>query len=106
MEVCSFIHFVDIAYNSTADFRIVILEGETQMKAIYDCIGKDYSVGRQSDRNIASSIHQYLSGSNSILNIGAGTGSCEASDTDLAAIESSMEMINQLQFDAQKRIWH
>ncbi len=70
------------------------------MKALYDKIGKNYSVGRQTDPVIASNIFQFLTGSNSIVNIGAGAGSYEPRSMNLVAIEPSLEMINQRPADA------
>ncbi|MBK6511163.1 MAG: class I SAM-dependent methyltransferase [Haliea sp.] len=65
------------------------------MGALYDTIGKEYSVGRRTDPKIAAHISRFLAGAASILNIGAGTGSYETGDANLIAVEPSRMMINQ-----------
>ncbi len=65
------------------------------MEPIYDKIGAGYSIGRKTDPNISSCIDQFLSDSNSIVNIGAGTGSYEPEGKNLVAVEPSIKMINQ-----------
>ena len=65
------------------------------MKTIYDKIGKSYSVGRRTDPKLAKQMHQFLSGSHSILNIGAGTGSYEPANMEVIALEPSEVMISQ-----------
>lgn len=65
------------------------------MISLYDEIGKGYSIGRKTDPKIAHFINQYLHGSESIVNIGAGTGSYEPDRKKLIAVEPSSEMIRQ-----------
>ncbi|MEJ2743690.1 MAG: class I SAM-dependent methyltransferase [Gammaproteobacteria bacterium] len=65
------------------------------MKAIYDGIGEEYSIGRRTDPTIALFLDRFLSDSNSILNVGAGTGSYEPSNKNLVAVEPSTKMISQ-----------
>lgn len=65
------------------------------MEALYDNVGKSYSVSRCEDPKIAEDIFQFLLGSDSILNIGAGTGSYEPREMNVIAVEPSMEMIQQ-----------
>lgn len=65
------------------------------MTTLYDKIGQGYSAGRQTDPYIASQIYAELQGAESILNIGAGTGSYEPPNINLIAIEPSIRMIRQ-----------
>lgn len=65
------------------------------MKTLYDEIGKHYALGRREDPTIAANLHQFLEDAESILNIGAGTGSYEPLHKNLVAVEPSCEMIAQ-----------
>lgn len=65
------------------------------MDAVYDKIGEGYSIGRKTDPKISSFLNQFLDGSESILNIGAGAGSYEPIHKNLIAVEPSLEMIRQ-----------
>ncbi len=65
------------------------------MAAIYNEIGKRYALGRRTDPIIASQIYDNLSGAESVLNVGAGTGSYEPKHIKLIAVEPSEAMINQ-----------
>lgn len=65
------------------------------MEALYDTIGKTYSVGRKEDPSIAATISGYLTGAKRVLNIGAGTGAYEPRGTNLVAVEPSRAMIEQ-----------
>ena len=67
------------------------------MQPIYDSIGKHYASARRSDPDIVANIHNFLSNAESILNIGAGTGSYEPKNVRLVAVEPSTEMIKQRQ---------
>lgn len=67
----------------------------SEMEALYDSIGKSYTVGRREDPGIASNIFQFLVEAKSILNIGAGTGSYEPRGPRVVAVEPSLEMIKQ-----------
>ncbi|MEM8929679.1 MAG: class I SAM-dependent methyltransferase [Acidobacteriota bacterium] len=62
---------------------------------LYDSIGHGYRALRQQDSRIAEPILQALSGSRSIVNVGAGAGSYEPPGRDLVAVEPSMVMIGQ-----------
>jgi SAM-dependent methyltransferase len=62
--------------------------------ALYDSVGRTYSATRRADPRIAAQINQALAGCNSVVNIGAGTGSYEPAQT-IAAIEPSQTMIDQ-----------
>lgn len=65
------------------------------MKALYDTIGEQYSIGRREDPQIAANIAQFLTNAESILNIGAGTGSYEPHGKNVFAVEPSLTMIEQ-----------
>ncbi len=65
------------------------------MAEIYNAIGKRYALGRRTDPNIAAQIHGKLSGAESVLNVGAGTGSYEPKHFKISAVEPSEAMINQ-----------
>jgi SAM-dependent methyltransferase len=65
------------------------------MNAIYDRIGIDYSQLRRPDPRIASRILEALGPAQTVLNVGAGTGSYEPRDRRVTAIEPSLEMIRQ-----------
>jgi SAM-dependent methyltransferase len=67
---------------------------------LYDDIGRTYSGRRQSDPRIAAAIDGALSGCESILNVGAGTGSYEQQSGRVVAIEPSRTMIMQRPADA------
>lgn len=62
---------------------------------LYDTIGQDYIARRLPDPRIAALIHSALEGVESIVNVGAGTGSYEPTDVPVVAIEPSMTMIRQ-----------
>ena len=66
---------------------------ETQVH--YDKIGVDYAKLRQPDPRIAAQIERALGSAQSILNVGAGTGSYEPVGRDVTAVEPSQEMISQ-----------
>jgi len=63
--------------------------------ARYDTIGKGYSSRRRADPRIASRVTSALGAGDSVLNIGAGTGSYEPSDRSVVALEPSGVMISQ-----------
>jgi SAM-dependent methyltransferase len=65
------------------------------MAALYDKIGGTYSGRRQSDPRIAMAIESAIAGCNSILNVGAGTGSYEPASRFVVAVEPSRIMIAQ-----------
>ena len=65
------------------------------MTAIYNAIGKHYALGRRTDPRIAAQIHSTLSNADSILNVGAGTGSYEPAHIRVTAVEPSEAMIKQ-----------
>lgn len=62
--------------------------------ALYDSVGRSYSATRQADPRVAALVGEALAGCDSVVNIGAGTGSYEPAQT-IAAIEPSQTMIDQ-----------
>lgn len=65
------------------------------LATLYDKIGGTYSSRRQSDPRIAAAIESAVAGCNSILNVGAGTGSYEPASRFVVAVEPSVTMIAQ-----------
>lgn len=65
------------------------------MPTSYDTIGLTYSDLRKPDARIAVMISDALGSVETVLNVGAGTGSYEPTDRSVTAIEPSIEMIRQ-----------
>ena len=65
------------------------------MTANYDVIGDNYAELRKPDRRIARIIENALGSAQTVLNVGAGTGSYEPTDRSLIAVEPSPEMIRK-----------
>ena len=65
------------------------------MAEIYDQIGHGYTQQRRTDPRIYSLIRKSLEGCASIINVGAGAGSYEATDVPVIAVEPSFRMIAQ-----------
>ena len=65
------------------------------MSARYDSIGINYAALRNPDRRIARIIERALGPAQTVLNVGAGTGSYEPTDRSLIAVEPSREMIRK-----------
>jgi SAM-dependent methyltransferase len=63
------------------------------MGAKYDVIGINYAALRKPDQRIAAVIERALGPAQTILNVGAGTGSYEPAGRALIAVEPSGEMI-------------
>lgn len=63
------------------------------MAALYDTIGVNYADLRRPDPRIAAAIHSALGDAQSVLNVGAGTGSYEPPDRSVTAVEPSAQMI-------------
>jgi len=62
---------------------------------LYDEIGGGYRDYRRPDPRIASAISLALAGADTVLNVGAGTGSYEPADRSVIAVEPSLSMIRQ-----------
>ncbi|MEX0922702.1 MAG: class I SAM-dependent methyltransferase [Rhodovibrionaceae bacterium] len=65
------------------------------MAALYDTIGLNYAHLRRPDPRIAQRIDAALGPAETVLNVGAGTGSYEPSGRRVTAVEPSAEMIGQ-----------
>jgi SAM-dependent methyltransferase len=61
----------------------------------YDRIGGGYSTTRRADPRIETRIHGALGDAETVVNIGAGTGSYEPRDREVVAVEPSERMIGQ-----------
>src|SRR5271156_3736275 len=57
--------------------------------ALYDEIGRAYSGARRTEPRIADRIWRALGDAQTVLNVGAGTGSYEPRDRDVTAVEPS-----------------
>src|SRR5437867_4067809 len=65
------------------------------MAQLYDEIGVDYSAYRRPDPRIASAILRALGEADTVVNVGAGTGSYEPTDRVVVAVEPALTMIRQ-----------
>jgi SAM-dependent methyltransferase len=65
------------------------------VNALYDTIGTGYRDYRRPDPRIAAMIMDALGDAQSVVNVGAGTGSYEPEDRDVIAVEPSATMIAQ-----------
>lgn len=70
----------------------------------YDRIGLNYAELRRPDARLAALIHCALGSAQSVLNVGAGTGSYEPTDRAVTAVEPSREMTRQRRTTAAKVI--
>ena len=68
---------------------------KSEMTAKYDIIGNNYAELRKPDLRIARIIESALGSAQTVLNVGAGTGSYEPTDRSLIAVEPSREMIRK-----------
>jgi len=59
---------------------------------LYDRIGTTYTVTRRTEPRIAAQVWAALGDAQTVLNVGAGTGSYEPSDRDVTAVEPSAVM--------------
>jgi SAM-dependent methyltransferase len=59
---------------------------------LYDTIGVTYAVTRRTEPRIAEQVWAALGDAETVLNVGAGTGSYEPSDRDVTAVEPSAVM--------------
>ena len=69
-------------------------------EALYDTIGKGYAELRRPDPRIHAQILRALGDAETVVNVGAGTGSYEPDDRAVVAVEPSAEMIRQRSTDA------
>jgi SAM-dependent methyltransferase len=67
------------------------------MTQLYDAIGVGYERYRRADPRIAAAIMRALGEAETIVNVGAGTGSYEPVDRPVVAVEPSLAMIRQRQ---------
>ncbi len=74
------------------------------MPAKYDTIGIHYAELRKPDPRIAKIIVEALGTAETVLNVGAGTGSYEPADRTVTAVEPSEVMIRKRAPDAAKAI--
>jgi SAM-dependent methyltransferase len=74
------------------------------MTAKYDIIGLNYAELRKPDPRIAAVIQGALGRAETVLNVGAGTGSYEPTDRQVTAVEPSIEMIRKRSPSAAKAI--
>src|SRR6202008_4639405 len=59
---------------------------------LYDTIGVTYPVTRRTEPRIAEQVWAALGDAQTVLNVGAGTGSYDPSDRDVTAVEPSAVM--------------
>jgi SAM-dependent methyltransferase len=59
---------------------------------LYDWIGEGYALGRRTEPRIAERIWEALGDAETVLNVGAGTGSYEPPDREVTALEPSAVM--------------
>lgn len=62
---------------------------------LYEELGSGYAVVRRPDPRLAQRIHEALGDAQSVVNVGAGTGSYEPQGLRVTAVEPSAEMIAQ-----------
>jgi hypothetical protein len=62
---------------------------------VYDRIGGGYTGGRREEPRIAARLARALGDADSLLNVGAGTGSYEPADRPVVAVEPSAIMVAQ-----------
>jgi SAM-dependent methyltransferase len=74
------------------------------MAAKYDTIGINYAELRKPDPRIGRIIENALGSAQTVLNVGAGTGSYEPTDRFVTAVEPSSEMIRKRKPGAAKAI--
>jgi SAM-dependent methyltransferase len=67
---------------------------------LYDTIGATYTVTRRTEPRIAAQVWAALGDAQTVVNVGAGTGSYEPPDRDVTAVEPSALMRTQRPADA------
>lgn len=70
-------------------------KGDHKRFAAYDRLGVDYRNVRRPDPRLATLIEEALGDAETVLNVGAGTGSYEPADRQVVAIEPSEVMLAQ-----------
>jgi len=65
------------------------------MSQLFDKIGLGYRDYRRPDPRLAAAITRALNRTDTVVNVGAGTGSYEPSDRSVVAVEPAMTMIRQ-----------
>lgn len=65
------------------------------MSQLYDEIGIGYQQRRRPDPRLAAAITRALNRTETVVNVGAGTGSYEPADRPVVAVEPAMTMIRQ-----------
>ena len=70
------------------------------MAELFDAIGRGYRDYRRPDPRLAEAIARALNRSESVVNVGAGTGSYEPSDRRVVAVEPAATMIRQRPADS------
>ena len=65
------------------------------MSQLYDAIGVGYQERRRPDPRLAAAIARALNHTETVVNVGAGTGSYEPTDRSVVAVEPAMTMIRQ-----------
>jgi SAM-dependent methyltransferase len=65
------------------------------MSHLYDAIGVGYQERRRPDPRLAAAIICALNHTETVVNVGAGTGSYEPTDRSVVAVEPAMTMIRQ-----------
>jgi SAM-dependent methyltransferase len=68
------------------------MTSEVPSASVYDEIGVGYAHARRTEPRIAEQIWSALGGAETVLNVGAGTGSYEPSDRNVLAVEPSRVM--------------
>jgi SAM-dependent methyltransferase len=65
------------------------------MSQLYDAIGAGYQERRRPDPRLTAAIARALNHTETVVNVGAGTGSYEPTDRSVVAVEPAMTMIRQ-----------
>ncbi|MET7379861.1 MerR family transcriptional regulator [Streptomyces sp. NPDC005526] len=88
---------IDRELAARAKGRMVTPEEQLEMLGarLYDAIGGAYPATRRTEPRIAAQIWDALGDAQTVLNVGAGTGSYEPADRDVTAVEPSAVMRGQ-----------
>src|SRR5215475_579839 len=71
------------------------MDRDVSGRHLYDEIGGSYGAYRRPDPRIAAAIVRALGDADSVVNVGAGTGSYEPTDRGVVAVEPALAMIRQ-----------